>query len=423
MENKSSFHVIRGGLSDTALTSRKEFISAYVTDTRLMGVIGIYVHWFLPENTVMKHFHQFFYLDAEELGFDTYESVLAENEDDQYYEIQSIENKLIGGLGGAKINISEKEVRRMIQEYVKLNLRMNLELPGNFKEYEFLLSPIVNMTDEEEFDLTCKQCTTLNTPYQVINYFLMRCFGRDFAAARFLTKHYVRTDIFPEHKGATLLSNTIDNANDTTSGFNTNYCSTDDDKDFGTFNTQSVYLCQSLIEYDSKYFLTVTQVTLDKLKVVKYERISSFRISATEASMMTSRPEYITVFDFMGKGIEFENDATEMTASAMVTDHENGRVLIIFYPNNDHVGRKQYRLSDDVLGIYYILDDGQIILSAYDKDTIKILETDLLKSSYGGLVVPIAKYQFKEPVLYDFINSGFDDFEEFVDLISDKEDD
>ena len=423
MENKSPFQVLRGGLSDSARTSRKEFLNGFITDTRLMGVVGVYVHWLLPENTVMKHFHQFFYLDSEDLGFDTYESVLAEDEEDQYFEIRTIENRLMGGLGGKKTEITEKELRWLVQEYVKQNIRMKVPLPDNFGEYEFLLSPIVQLSEEEEYVLMCKQCTPLPTANFVINYFLMRCFGRDFTAAKFLTKGYVRTDLFSEHKGATLLTNTIDEATDEQSGSNAAYYATDDDKSFGTFSTLKAYLCRSLIEYDNKYFLIVTQVTLDKLKVVKYERISSFQITATEASMMTSKPEFITLFDFMGEGSEFENDATPLTEKAMVTQHDNGRILMIFYPDNNHVGKSEYRLSDDVIGVYYILDDGQIILSANDRKSIKILENDLHGSPYGHLVVPIAKYQFKEPVLYDFISSGMDDFEEFVEMVSEKEDD
>lgn len=422
MENKSPFQVLRGGLSDTAMTSRKEFLSAYLTDTRLMGVVGVYVHWLLPENTVMKHFHQFFYLDSEDLGFDTYESILAEDEEDQYLEVKSIENRLMGGLGGKKTEITEKEVRWLIQEYVRQNMRMNIPLPASAGEYEFLLSPEEKMSEEEEYLLMCKQCTPLSSPNYVINYFLMRCFGRDFTAAKFLTRHYVRTDLFSEHKGATLLANTIDESRDSTSGSNTDYHATDDDKTFGTFSTRKAYMCRSLIEYDNKYFLIVTQVTLEKLKVVKYERISSFQISATEASMITSKPEFITLFDFMGEGSEFESNATRLTERAMVTHHDNGRILMIFHPHNDHVGKREYRLSDDVIGVYYILDDGQIILSANDRPCIELLEKDLLTSRYGSLVVPIAKYQFKEPVLYDFISSGFDDFEEFVEMISENED-
>lgn len=428
MEKKTKFKVIKGGLSETAFTGSRQFVSAYVTDTRLMGVVGVYIHWYLPQNTLLKHFHQFFYMDAEEFGFDSYESVLESDDGDRYCDIKAIENKMMGGLGGRKVPITEKEARYMVQSYAELNARDNLPLPGEREEYEFLLSPPVHLHRDEEYVLMCKQCPALKTPYQVINYFLMRCFGRDFSAAKFLTGGYVRTDIFPEHKGATLMCNSIDDANDADSGSNTGYFSTDDDRDFGTFSTRRAYLCQSLIEYDGKYYIIVTQITLDRLKVVKYEKISSFRVSAAEASMMTSRPEFVTVFDPLDEeevmvGEFFNSGSTDLVSSAMVTEHSTGRLFMIFYPHNDHVAKKDYRLSDDVMGIYYVLDSGQVILCAYERRNINLLEKDLMSSPVSSMLVPVAKYQFKEPVLYDFISSEGEDFEEFVDMISEHEDD
>lgn len=427
MENKTKFKVIKGGLSETSFTSSRQFVSAYITDTRLMGAVGIYVHWYLPQNMLLKHFHQFFYMDAEEFGFDSYESILESDDGDRYCDIKAIENKMMGGLGGRKVRLTEREVRYMIQSYSNLNMRMGLPLPGDSKEYEFLLTPSVELDSDEEYSLMCKQCPVLKTPYQVINYFLMRCFGRDFGAAKFLTRGYVRTDIFPEHKGATLMCNSIDEANDAASGSNTDYFSTDHSGSFETFNTRKSYLCRSLIEYDGKYYITVTQIALDRLKVVKYEKISSFRVSAAEASMMTSRSEYVTVFDPIDEELFMDGDfftsaSTDLVSSALVTAHDTGRVFMIFYPHNDHVGKKDYRLSDDVMGIYYVLDNGQIVLCAYERKNINLLEKDLLSSPIGSFVIPAAKYQFTEPVLFDFISSGSEDFEEFVEMISERDD-
>ena len=125
MENTTTFQVLKGGLAETAFTSSRQFVSSYVTDTRLMGVMGVYIHWYLPENNFLKHFHQFFYLDAEEFGFDSYESVLESDDGGRYYDIKAIENKMIGGLGGRKMRISEKEARFLIQSYAKMNRKMN----------------------------------------------------------------------------------------------------------------------------------------------------------------------------------------------------------------------------------------------------------------------------------------------------------
>ena len=201
---RSNFRLISGGLAEKAGDSRKEFISAFLTDTRLMGVVGMYVHWKLPDNSHLTDLHQFFYFDAEETGFDSYRSVLGDGGGAELEEIQDIENYLMGGLGGTNVSISEKEARYMLQSYVDLNMRSNLPLPEGSDECGFMLSPRIRLTDTEEYVLMCKQCPSIDSPNQIINYFLMRCFGRDFGAAKFLTKGYVRTDIFPGHKAATL---------------------------------------------------------------------------------------------------------------------------------------------------------------------------------------------------------------------------
>ena len=418
------FTVITGGLSESAATSKKRFLSSYVTDTRLMGVIGVYIHWKLTDNTTYTDLHQFFYFDAEEYGFDTYKSVLTGDEasPEAISELKDVENTLLGGLGGKQVNLSEHEARYLVQEYVALNRRMNLELPEGYEEYKFLLKPEIELARTEEYVLMSKQCPILSSPYQVINYFLMRCFAKDFGAAKFLTKNYVRTNIFPEHKAATLYKNTIDPAETGASGSNTDYYSTDNDADFGTFRTHTAYLCESLIEYDDQYFLIITQITLDHLHVVKFEKVSSFKISSAEAAMMLTRAEYITVFDVFEDAPMFTHNATELASRSMVTLHERGALFMVFHPHNNHVNKREFRLNEDVLGIYYVSDSGQIILASYSTEGIRTMENDFIRSGYAKYAILVAKYQFEEPILYDFITSDFEDFEDFVLFISENDD-
>ena len=289
--SKHVFSLIKGGLAETAFDSDKEFVGAAITDTRLMGVVTMSVHWYLPQNSKMTDFYQFFYFDAEEDGFETYSSILGSNSPEDYQKVIKSENSMSGGLGGSQISITEDEAKYILQNYVDFNTKNNIPLPPNYEEYSFMLSPKVNLTDSEKYLLMCKQCPTLDSPYQIINYFLMRCFGRDFDAAKFLTKGYVRTNLFPEHKAASLLKNVIEEFQDAVSGANTNYHQTDEDSFFETFSTNKSYMCESLIEYDGKYFLVITNITLEHLKVVKYEKVSIFRLSEAEASMITRRSE------------------------------------------------------------------------------------------------------------------------------------
>jgi hypothetical protein len=245
----------------------------------------------------------------------------------------------------------------------------------------------------------------------------MRIFGKDFGAAKFLTKNYVRTNIFPEHKAATLFRNSIDPAPGE-DGSNTGYYATDDDKDFGTFQTHTSWLCESLIEYDRNFYIVITQVTLDNLRVVKFEKVSSFKISTQEAIMQLNRPEYITVFDMYEECPAFTRNSTPLCQKAMINDHDGSKLYMIFHPNNNHVKKQIYLLNDDVLGNYYVTDSGQIILSSYTREGIRQLENDYIQSGWGKHSALAGKFQFEQPVLDEFIISGFEDFNDFAMAIA-----
>ena len=90
------FKVIKGGAAAAVSNYHRKFLSAFITDTRLMGVVGMYIHWELSNNDYITDFHQFFYFDSEEYDRDYKSS-------DNYDEIIMTEQALIGGLGGNKV--------------------------------------------------------------------------------------------------------------------------------------------------------------------------------------------------------------------------------------------------------------------------------------------------------------------------------
>lgn len=407
-KRSTELRVVPGGYSEGPATSYKQFISAYITNTRLMGVVGVYVHWKLPENSLRTEMHQFFYLDAEEYGLDTYECIVGPEDEETWGEVVADSDRLMGGLGGQKVDISERELMALVQDYAEMNVKMGLGIPEN-PEFRSLLKPEIILTREEEKVLMGKQCELMTNDFQLVNYFIMRCVGRDFKAAKFLTKEYIRTDLFPEHKAATLLKNEIEIG---ASGFKP-------DKDGESFSSRQAYLCKSIIEYDDKYFVTTSEVTVEKLRVVKYERLSSDRISAEERDMQTMRAEYISVYDYEDEVEDFDKTSTALLHKSQISHHESGRLFLIFKPNNEHVSKKVFRLSDDVFGVYYLLDSGQLLIATYERTNLLRLELDIAAGRHGRQVSKISRYCFNEPVLYEFVNSGVEDFEEFVDIISD----
>ena len=391
MTNRN-FTLIKGGLSYPYESDKKTFISAFVTDTRLMGVVGLYIHWEIESGSFTSDFHQFFYFDAEEYGFETYRSITGND----MSEVSYIEHALMGGLGGQKIDLTQREAAFLIQSYAEMNRRISTPLPDGQKEYGFLLELEVELTSEEKLELFGKQCAPITSTYQAINYFLMRCFGKDYAAARFLSQGDFPLDIYADIPAATLCKNTID-----------------------LFENESgaSYLCESLIEYDASYVLIVSEIVMAKTKIASFEKRSVMQVSAIEAAMMLSRPEFVTVYEILSTPEEFGAGLAELTTGTLLTIHDGGRLFLSFNKNNDHVNKQVFRLNEDVFGLYYVTDFGQMIIAAYSIKGIHAMEKELRKSALSQSLLPVSKYEFKEPVLYEFIQSEFEDFEDFLDFI------
>ena len=389
--NKSDLKIIRGGLLETAADSRKEFVSAYVTNTRLMGVLAMYIHFRLPDNHHLQDLHQFFYFDAEEYAFETYRSVLGNDIE----QIQEIEGSMMGGLGAEKISINQDEAKFILHEFIRLNHQRNLPLPKGLNEYRFLLESEAALSEPAQYILHAKICVKPESEYEVINYFLMRCFGKDFAGAAYLASPELEMEQFSDFKGGTFLKNSI-NPNE----------------------ADGSYTSESLVEFGNQYYLAVSSIKLEKMKVKSYERISSFKISDAEAAMLLGRGELISVYDIHEDISDFNRNATELTRNATITKYDSGTLYMMFNPDNRHVNKKEYRLNEDVLGTYFISNEGQFICAAYGVDQILQLEWDLVRSPFRKCMTPVEKYQFKEPVLYEFIQSIFDRFEDFVEVLT-----
>lgn len=408
--SEPKLRLIMGGLVEKE-KAEKQFVSATITDTRLMGATAMYIHWRLLSCPDAENLHQFFYFDDEEFGFETYRSVWGEDEE----EVLAMEQALMGGLGGKKKDLTQKQALHLVCKYAAWNIKHALPLPEGESEYSFILNDPPTLSTAERESLFARICTPLKSDYHVINYFLMRCFGRDEEGAEFLIKqdasplgsalgsavgsdHAHVLGWVPNKVPGTFCRNTIDEAEDLS------------------------YLCESLIETDKKYMIVITRLRVEDLKITDCRLVSTMEISPAEAAMMLSRPEYVSVYEIIVDPEEFDEKSWDLSISTMVTIHDNGRLFLSFNTNNNHVNKQVFRLSDDVYGLYFVTDYGQLILSASTLRNIQSMENKILKSPLGHILIPGSKFEFKEPVLYEFIQSDFDDFDEFVEYLNPEED-
>lgn len=401
--SKPLFTVIEGGLLTAEKNTKKHFISAYVTDTRLMGVLAIYAHWHMePPATDPSgeedylDLHQFFYIDCEEMGLESYKSVTGND----FEELELAEQALIGGLGAKKKDITERQLRSLLTYYKNFNRHHGLPLPDDYRDYGFLLEEDVILDELQHDNLMKLICGDITSDYQAVNYFLMRLFGRDYSGASYVADKGCPLDIYSKYHQATFCKNVIDKSH--------------------TYDDGAVsYLCESLIEMKGNYETVITEVIVKNLKVVDCRHCSGFSISAAEAAMMLAKAEFVTVYEVLLRDDDMDNNIGELTVdlNAVMSFHENGRMFMAFKPTNDHVNSRIFRLSNDVKGVYFLTNYGQLIVAAYSLQDIRFLENKLKLSMLAPFLITTAKYEFKEPVLFEFVQSDFEDFDDFLDFI------
>lgn len=71
-------------------------------------------------------------------------------------------------------------------------------------------------------------------------------------------------------------------------------------------------------------------------------------------------------------------------------------------------------MYDDLFGICYVLDSGQIVLASRSYENILKLEKELEESRYGPSLVLVSKYEFNHSLIHDFVNRNYEDFEDFL---------
>ncbi len=408
---KHKFTVIKGGLP-TIKPQGYKFISAYATDTRLMGVLGVHATWEVIGVPEISKIHQFFYFDVSEEGFETYRSLFGDDKN----EYEKNQKTLINSLGGRRVRLSKKELSYLVTLFADTSNKLGKNLPEGMEEYGFLINPELLSDSYLGEKLFFKLSAPITNSYEAVHYYIMRYFDQDSQALS-----YLGVSLSPD--SSTLKDNPV-SAISTLCKNTITPLAEDPEETTDSQKSPEKYLCESLLDTDSHYVLVLNEIHLDpKTKaILKFKVHSNMKISSSEAAMMLSRPEYVSLFEIFEDFHDTEEMLTRLVKNAMTTPSEDGRVILTFNKENHHVKNRIFRLNDDVFGIYYVTDYGQLIVAAYEKDKIQVMEDELKKSPFFINLIPSAKYEFKEPVLYEFIRSDFEEFEDFIDFLMDPED-
>ena len=359
----------------------RRFLSGYVTNTRLMGVIGMELRWDVIVNARVTTLNQIFYLDAEEYGFESYTEAYGENPE----AICAERNRLIGALGGSIVPVTEAEARFILQSYVKINKKFKQSMPAGYDKYKFMLTPAQTLSLDEYNDLFERICGDTDLPNYVLNYYLMRTFAKDKRGIAFLsadTENIMSDPLTPEE------AMTLYSSRDMTAAPGSGFSQTEPSDASGRPDTSlkigadyepdcpvsdiypkgppatmcrntiepfgdpadRVYLCESVVEYGNRYHIITSEIQLqdEPCRVVSAKKCSSFTITSTEAAMIMNCSEFITVYNVASDSEMFLDAFSEYVAAFTETTYDTGRLYIDFFDTNAHVGKREYRMNDDI---------------------------------------------------------------------------
>ena len=382
--------VITGG--DEA--PRYKYIDGEVTDTRLMGVLGLHMCWH-PEGAAGADLdkHLYLYYDIEELGLDQLAVFIG---DDELAEEIAWKN-LFGGLGANKIGISEREAVYLVHKFVEETRKKGEPLPEAVAEIQFILDKPVTIDDGGILLLNNKMCVPRETDYATCHYYLMRLFGHDPAGAALLAAPGADGKGIAMPEASTFLQNKAQ-------------LRTGPDG-------RRRYLCESLIEAVDSHYIVLSELNVVEGLVESARLKDKFKISDVEAGMKLRRMEYVSVYEICEDRLEFDAHFAAYALGCTVTPHETGSMYMRFRPDNKHVEQSVFNLNDDVIALYYVTEFGQMIVSSYSYEGITNAEASINASGLKECVFPTSKYKFFDSVVFEFANSGFDDFDEFISTI------
>lgn len=346
----------------------------YATDTRLMGVVGAMIEYKAQGHSVVELFH----IDFETYGVDRFEQFIGGDS----HAVKEMKLEVFGGLGGKLMRLSQEQFFHLIYEGCSVNVLLSYKvLKHDIFQTDF--KPIATVHQQ----LMAKICVPIQNDYHGIHYYLMRLVGNDESGTAYLS------DMEPIAVPVTgmLIRNQIE------------------------VIEPSHYRSTAIVATDDLYYLLTLMIRLnDSHKVIEVDQLETMEISDFEVALMVKKKEYIAIYELFD--LDFEQQFLLRHKHCMVNLHENGRLVTEFKNDNSHVQNQLFLLSDDIERVYFLTDQHQLLVMTYDKEANEQFHKNeaLL---YHGQLQRLDILDFEEPLLYDFVDSGFDDFIDFLESL------
>ena len=187
---------------------------------------------------------------------------------------------------------------------------------------------------------------------------------------------------------------------------------------------ERVYSAKSLIDYGRKYKHIVSTFTISgdqENRKIRDCRIEDYiTISNVEAAFQLKKREFVSIY-YIDDIQNFTERLKEVKPGLMVNTHENGDLYTEFYKHNNHVNKDVYYLNGDIYAIYYVTDQGQLVVSSFCEKNLDEIEKMFDADGFSEWLDHEDDLQIDTPVLYDFVNSGYGNFFDFLEKGFDRD--
>lgn len=358
------------------------FIFAKITNSRLMGSMGLIIGWEDNDDIL----YQYYLIDAEGLGIADYISL----RNASYEELNREQERLMGGLGADRIQLSKDEALSIVNYYGNKTRYWEKELPGEVSEYiEYIddYKASVNV-----FDLYPKICKKIETDIEFINYMTMRFIAWDKDSLKYYSNNEEISNMHITNINGALLKNKVSK------------------KD------ENMYICDVLYEDSDGYYTCKLAFHINK-ENDEY-RINSLMFTDKESIYdfevfdEISKSEYIAIYDIDNKR-EFIDKFYKLNPFVLKSDLDLGTLFTRFNFDNNHVKEEIYVINNDLTALYYQMNDKLFVATYNEKDRLYI--NKLLQCNFNDYVSLDEEMFFEQNVLYEFVESESEDFYDFLD--------
>lgn len=418
------------------------FKKSFCTNTRLMGTMMLLIEWVI-DNKIISHI---FMLDAEGLGISDFYIM----EDASEHDRESFYRQKYGGLGGINITMSEEEACFLVYEYMNKNIRYEKPLPESFsKDIKNKYSELYNKlnilqehSDNEdlksgldlESDMDKKHsiedkssserilyrdmkkavfnkiCKKLETDNEFVNYMIMRLVARDKESLLYYSGNEDVANLHISDINGALLYNEIEKKKDDKFVCNCVY----EDSD-GYYEAKIVVIIDKEVDKDEEDIIHENEK--NKYSLRSFMIMDKNAIYDFEVFDIISKEEMIDIYNISDKSKEnmdlIENKIYNAYPAIQGIQFESGGLYIQYYFDNTHLDSDVYVINNDIMFIIYLNKD-RLFLATYNERSRELIE-ESLSNELGNLVNKENVYKFEQNVLFDFVESGNDDFYDFID--------